>query len=106
MSVNYEEISPGVRDLVREINEDLGFETCDSGDGSNFEAGMSCAIPVRHVFMSFPNKEETDKAVAVLEERYPDAKVCIMDEEDGSRTAESATHYVAIFPDGEGLLVE
>jgi hypothetical protein len=32
MSIDYEQIDPGVRKLVRWLNE-LGFETTDSGDG-------------------------------------------------------------------------
>jgi len=37
-------LSPGVRDLVVWLNEQ-GFVTCDSGDGSNYEMGMGCAVP-------------------------------------------------------------
>jgi hypothetical protein len=39
-----DQLSPGVRDLVLWLNEQ-GFETTDSGDGSNFEEGMECATP-------------------------------------------------------------
>lgn len=44
-----EEVSPGVRDLVKELRA-AGYETTDSGDGSNFKEGMECALPMRHVF--------------------------------------------------------
>lgn len=37
-------LSPNVTRLVRFLN-DHGFITTDSGDGSNFEAGMECAVP-------------------------------------------------------------
>ena len=36
-------LSPGVRDLVVLLNAN-GFETCDSGDGSNHAAGMEGAF--------------------------------------------------------------
>jgi len=35
-------LSPGIRDLVIMLNE-AGFETTDSGDGSNHAQGMACA---------------------------------------------------------------
>ena len=37
-------ISPNVRKLVWWLNEN-GFKTTDSGDGSNYEAGMEGACP-------------------------------------------------------------
>ncbi len=51
-----EEISPGVRKLVRWLNIN-GFTTTDSGDGTNYENGMDCALEFPHVFMVVaPNK--------------------------------------------------
>jgi len=42
-------VNPGVRELVRRLNES-GFNTTDSGDGkTNIESGMECAIPIPHV---------------------------------------------------------
>lgn len=40
-------ICAGVLDLVLALNAG-GFHTCDSGDGSNWNDGMSCALPYRH----------------------------------------------------------
>lgn len=37
-------LSPGIRDLVVWLNA-RGFTTVDSGDGTNFEGGMGCAVP-------------------------------------------------------------
>lgn len=37
------DLSPGIRDLVVWLNEQ-GFRTTDSGDGSNHDAGMGCAV--------------------------------------------------------------
>lgn len=45
-----EEISPGVRKLVKWLNI-YGFKTTDSGDGSNYKNGMECALEFPHVFM-------------------------------------------------------
>lgn len=50
------EISPGVRDLVMWLRS-LGYDTIDSGDGSNHDAGMGCALPYKHVFVRIPDKE-------------------------------------------------
>ena len=44
------EISPGVRKLVAWLNK-KGFHTTDSGDGSNFKAGMECAVEFPMVAM-------------------------------------------------------
>lgn len=55
--MNYDEIPEGVRPLVKLLN-DFGYETTDSGDGSNYENGMECAIPERHVFGVIPAGED------------------------------------------------
>lgn len=41
-------LSPGIRDLVVDLRA-AGFNTCDSGDGSNYEDGMECAVPFRMI---------------------------------------------------------
>ena len=45
--IDYSEIDPGVRRLVRWLNE-RGYETCDSGDGSKAPE-MECAFAVANV---------------------------------------------------------
>ncbi len=46
--INYDDLDPGIRDVVRAIN-DWGWRTVDSGDGS--KAGtMECALDHPHVF--------------------------------------------------------
>lgn len=40
----YESLSPKIRKLVRLLHG-WGYETTDSGDGSNAEEGMECAVP-------------------------------------------------------------
>jgi hypothetical protein len=51
--IDPEELSPGVRALVFALRE-AGLFTVDSGDGSNYEAGMDCAMPYPHVFIMCP----------------------------------------------------
>ena len=98
--INYDEISPGVRDLVRELNEVHGFVTCDSGDGSNYEDGMTCAYPDRNVFMHFDTRQAAQSAKSRLELLYPSATVQITDEDELPGDA------VLLWPDGitEGAL--
>lgn len=73
--IDYDQISPGVRDLVRELNE-AGYETTDSGDGTNYRNGMEGALPYRHVFGVVPRDAFSLQTYAdKLQERYPDARV-------------------------------
>lgn len=49
--INYEELTPGIRNVVRWLR-DNGFETTDSGDGiTNVALGMEGALDCPHVFM-------------------------------------------------------
>lgn len=93
--LDYNKIAPGVRDLVRELNEVHGIKTCDSGDGSNFAAGMSCALPDRHVFMRFDTRVAAELAQAQLELIYPRATVQITDPDP------SPGDFVLLYPDGD-----
>lgn len=45
--MNYDALDPGIRDVVRRLN-DAGFTTTDSGDGVS-KQGMECAIDVPNV---------------------------------------------------------
>jgi len=45
--INYDELDPGIRDIVRILNN-LGYQTTDSGDGSKYPE-MGCAMPYRNV---------------------------------------------------------
>lgn len=47
MSVNYKALDPGIRDIVRQLNE-AGFETTDSGDGYS-KPPLACVLPFPHV---------------------------------------------------------
>jgi hypothetical protein len=70
---NYDEITPGVRKLVRFLR-DAGFTTIDSGDGvTNVEAGMEGATEMPHVHIA-----TTHRAMVVEAHRLQNAmdKVC------------------------------
>lgn len=66
---DYGQISPGVRDIVRFLRG-CGYNTTDSGDGSNYADGMGGALPFRHVMGTFVSgclKEFADTMKSVLE---------------------------------------
>lgn len=44
------DLSPGIARTVLWLRAQ-GFDTCDSGDGSNAAAGMECALPFANVSM-------------------------------------------------------
>jgi len=52
VTIDYDEIDPGIRDVVRRLRE-AGYNTTDSGDGvTKFAEGgeaMDCALPYAHV---------------------------------------------------------
>ena len=66
-SFDYDQISLGIRDLVRELREEHQMDTIDSGDGSNFVGGMECAIPERHVFMEVAVEDMNAYQVFVID---------------------------------------
>ncbi len=94
--MDYNEISPGVRDLVREINEVHGIKTCDSGDGSNYKEGMECALPDKHVFMHFNTRPEAEAAQSRLQKLYPEATVQITDSAPDPEPGD----FVLLYPEG------
>jgi len=96
---DWSHISEGVRDLVITLNN-AGFETTDSGDGTNFKNGMEHALPYRHVFGVLRDGKDTDDIRACAEEihsviwvKYPSAMVEI------SYTLGGSTIFM-VFPDG------
>lgn len=67
--INYDELSPGIRGAVKWLR-DNGFNTCDSGDGSNFEQGMECAWEQPMVIIAVSREKllsEADRLLALLE---------------------------------------
>lgn len=71
---DYSQLTPGIRDFVRELHQH-GFATCDSGDGvTNPEAGMEGAMEERHVFM-MTTLETMVEETRRLSELYPEAWV-------------------------------
>lgn len=96
MPIDYNQIDEGVRDLVRKLREEYRFETTDSGDGSNYEAGMECAIPDRHVFMKVAPAKCLNYAWQIHEDfksEYPDLVV-----EVTYRVGDLA--FILFYPDG------
>ena len=66
----YESLSPKIRKLVRKLNE-WGFDTTDSGDGTNYKEGMECAVPYPMVVILLDREkkdpfEETDRLTKLL----------------------------------------
>lgn len=52
-----QDINPGIRKTVQWLQEH-GFHTTDSGDGvTNLAAGMLCALPFPHVYMTCEPRE-------------------------------------------------
>ena len=73
--IDYNELNPGIRDLVRELREVHNMNTCDSGDGvTNVEMGMEGAQTERHVYMMVDLKHMV-AATEILAKNYPDAWV-------------------------------
>jgi len=70
------DLSPGVRELVVALRE-AGLFTTDSGDGSNYEAGMGCAMPFPHVFVLTPTG--TEDTVVESIRRVLDANPSLVD---------------------------
>lgn len=66
------DISPRVREAVEYLRS-CGFETCDSGDGSNATDGMACAIGERHVVVQCSPDDlvATTRDVAAATQREP-----------------------------------
>jgi len=93
--IDYDSISPGIVDLVRELNEVHGIETSDSGDGSLHAAGMTCAHPARHVFIQCFTQKDAYKLKDRLEFLYPDALVQVTDPDP------SGDGWVMLWPDVE-----
>lgn len=67
-------LSPGIKTLVLWLNTN-GFQTIDSGDGSNAAAGMGCAIATPMVAILTCNDhmaQEADRLMTMLETRGVD----------------------------------
>jgi hypothetical protein len=66
--IDYSELDPGIRDVVRVMRE-AGFDTTDSGDGVSKPKDGMCVLEYPHVFaMTEPARmvSEADRLVALL----------------------------------------
>lgn len=72
--IDYDKLSPGIRQLVRQLRQD-GFETTDSGDGSSHAAGMEGALPFRHVFIKCDTPAMMLIDTRFLAREYSEARV-------------------------------
>lgn len=66
--IDYDELDPGIRDVVRLLRE-AGFETTDSGDGVSKPKDDMCVLEYPHVFaMTDPAHmvPEADRLAALL----------------------------------------
>jgi hypothetical protein len=59
-------LSPGIRELVIWLNA-MGFETSDSGDGSNAAAGMECALEMPMVAIPVPSAKLISESIRLKE---------------------------------------
>lgn len=57
MAFDYSKLSPNIRLTVNYFHV-MGYETTDSGDGSNYKNGMECAIPEPMVVIKVSTKED------------------------------------------------
>ena len=70
--INYNNLDPGIREFVRELN-DAGFVTTDSGDGVS-KPEFARVLHERHVFIVV-ELDAMIEATELLAEKYPDAWV-------------------------------
>jgi hypothetical protein len=71
------ELSEGVRNLVIELRE-AGFNTVDSGDGTNYENGMACAVPFKMIAILAPKDQafdETDRLHEFMVKQTEEGKI-------------------------------
>jgi hypothetical protein len=74
--IGYETIDPGVRRLVRWLN-DRGFATCDSGDGSK-APDMECALDVPNVSIVVADKYDLISTADRLRQDLEDIGVMVL----------------------------
>lgn len=92
-AIDYAQLNPGVQLLVRELREAHGFNTTDSGDGTNLANGMEGAMEERHVYMQV-TVETFFSEGRRLQELYPDGYI------EASWWPGSDTAMLLFFPDG------
>lgn len=61
-----DKLSPGIRNAVLWMRKN-GFETTDSGDGSNYGQGMECAVPYPMIAIVVSKADLLDEADRLAE---------------------------------------
>lgn len=72
-ALDYSELDPGIRDLVKELREKYGMDTCDSGDGVS-KPESDRVFHERHVFVQ-TTEEAMHRDTKRLALNYPGAWV-------------------------------
>lgn len=66
---DYEKLSPNIRKLVKLLHY-WGYETTDSGDGTNAKEGMECAVPEPMVVVQIASGDLVGSAQALVGRLY------------------------------------
>jgi len=103
MKCDYNKLSPGIKGVVRWLHL-RGWDTCDSGDGSNLEEGMECGMDTPMVVV-----ETGKKRLAYDAETLFNALTKFLSEEEFNNVDIQAMYnprdeIASILLTGEGLL--
>ncbi len=98
--MNYKQLSPGIRGMVRWLREAWGYETVDSGDGSNWAAGQEGAMPIPMVAIQLKTWSFMTTAADVLLTRLVWAKIKDVHVE---ACYDTDTRIALLIVSGEGL---
>lgn len=102
--LDYNSLNPAVRELVKELREVHGFNTTDSGDGTNLANGMEDALAERHVYMSVSSESFFDEGLR-LQALYPKGYIeaTWWPKRGASWLTGMGTFMLLFFPDGQAV---
>lgn len=89
-SIDYEALDPKIQDTVRRLRE-WGYETVDSGDGSQYEEGDECTTEGPMISIVVPGVLEL---AAGVEDIYQKLGECGVDMYEGDRTVQGTVGAV------------
>lgn len=99
--IDYDQLNPGVRGLVKELREVYRINTTDSGDGTNFKNGMGGAMEEVHVFIQVA-AEDLFPITKELHSYYPEAHI----DSRWSPDSNPESAFILLFPDGINIPTE